>query len=221
MIIKICGLTRAEDALMAQEAGADVLGAIFGVPVSPRNNTFSQLQKIQQEIKDARFAVLLRNANTEETTLINRELKPDVIHFCGLEQEQQWAEVLNAEPDRQLWQTIGVPIDDPKDEQWKHRLDACWGRDEIQQIVLDGSKSGLAGGTGATFPHQRVADHLGPDVKNVMVAGGLTPANVGEVLSIAPWGGVDVSSGVEAEKGIKDHQLIKDFVECARQPQKT
>ena len=217
MIIKICGLTKSEDLKCAQGAGADILGAIFAVPASPRNNDLNNLHELKTHADGARFAVLLRNAAKQDIDLINNEVQPDIIHLCGAEHEPQWGHILNAQPERSIWQTIGVPVDDPSDESWKRRLDECWDRDELDHIVLDGSKSGLAGGTGATFPHQRVADHLGVDSKRIIVAGGLKPDNISDILAIANWGGVDVSSGVESKAAIKDHELIEAFIKNSKQ----
>jgi phosphoribosylanthranilate isomerase len=217
MIIKICGLTKSEDLKRAQESGADTLGAIFGVPASPRNNDLDNLQRLKQDVDGAQFAVLLRNAGLEDLDLINTEVRPNIVHLCGTEYESQWGHILSAHPERLIWQTIGVPVDDPSDEIWKRRLDDCWDRDELDRIVLDGSRSGLAGGTGATFPHQSVADHLGGDSKRIVIAGGLKPDNIVDILTIANWGGLDVSSGVESEAAVKDHDLIEAFIKNARQ----
>ena len=211
MIVKVCGLTRAEDADWAEKCGAEVLGYIFGVPESPRNNKLNELLQLVTPRQSARKAVLLRNAPLLNVKELLTMLRPQIFHLCGQEDERSRGEIKNLAPEIELWQTIGIPVDDPQNENWKFQLDACWNDSAIARVVLDSAKSGQSGGTGSCFSHQNIAQHLGKDSANVMIAGGLNPDNIEAILNIAPWAGVDVSSGLEKSKGQKDPKKVRQF----------
>ena len=211
MIVKICGLTKAEDAHWAEECGAEVLGTIFGVPESPRNNPLEKLLQLVTPRQNAKHAVLLRNPPLQSIKELLTMLKPQIFHLCGQEDERCRGEIKNLAPDIELWQTIGIPVDEPQNENWKFQLDACWNDSALGRVVLDSAKSGQSGGTGRCFSHQNVAQHLGRDSAKVIIAGGLNPDNIEAILQIAPWAGVDVSSGLEKSKGQKDPQKVRQF----------
>jgi phosphoribosylanthranilate isomerase len=213
MIAKVCGLTQAEDALNAEKFGADVLGFIFGVPVSPRNNSLERLTQLVLPRSKALKAVLLRNPNFPEVRELCQHINPDIFHLCGQENAITWDQLKNLNPERHLWQTIGVPIDEPNNEAWKYQLDQCWLHSAVDQVVLDSAKSGQSGGTGCLFPLDKVVQHLGVDTHKIVIAGGLNPDNIEGVLKTAKWAGVDVSSGLEQSKGLKDVQKIKTFLD--------
>ena len=80
--------------------------------------------------------------------------------------------------------------------------------------LLEGEKRTVAGGTGETFAWEKAAALKGNS--KVIVSGGLKPENVAEAVTSLEPGGVDVSSGVEKELGIKDHRKVKEFIEAAR-----
>ena len=211
MIVKVCGLTRVEDALWAEKCGADVLGFIYGVAQSPRNNSLDQMAQLVLAHRGAQQAVLMRNPTLQNISDILSVVKPQIFHLCGQEDSHLRDAIKHRAPDVQLWQTIGVPIDQPKSEHWKYQLDECWSDSALTRVVLDSAKSGLSGGTGCVFPHLAVANHLGPDCKKVLIAGGINPDNIEAILKIASWAGVDVSSGLEHQKGEKDADKVKLF----------
>jgi phosphoribosylanthranilate isomerase len=215
--VKICGLTCSDDLIVAQEAGADVLGFIYGVPESPRSNRLEALPELLSHKKSSEFAILTRNATKTQLYDISLLSGVDIQHLCGQEPPDLWKELKDRSPDISIWQTIGIPIDDPTDEAWKHRLEICWDSGDCDTIVLDSAKGGKAGGTGQTFPFRVVADHLGIDSQNVWIAGGLTPDNLEPPLKIAQWKGLDVSSGVESSLGKKDHDKIRAFLQFTQQ----
>ena len=217
MLVKICGLTRPEDVLVAQEAGADVLGFIFGVPESPRSNALEALPELLEYKRKAKTAILTRNASLEQLEEINGLQNVDIQHLCGLEPVDVWKRIKDRSPSHSIWQTIGIPIDNPSDESWKYRLEECWSSNDCDTVVLDSAKGGKAGGTGQTFPFEMVATHLGAECQSVWIAGGLTPDNLEHPLSVASWKGLDVSSGVEATPGKKDHDKMRAFLQFAQQ----
>lgn len=86
-----------------------------------------------------------------------------------------------------------------------HRWQGC---EDVERLLVDGSK---VGGTGEGFDHQQLCEHLLPDASPILLAGGLTPENVATaVRRVHPWG-VDVSSGVERSRGLKDPDRILHF----------
>ena len=85
-------------------------------------------------------------------------------------------------------------------------------------MVLDSSRGGKTGGVGKTFPLKQVVEHLGEDLGGAILAGGLNPDNLTEVLQSCRPMGVDVSGGVESQPGMKDPERVRRFIEIAKQP---
>jgi phosphoribosylanthranilate isomerase len=197
--IKICGLTRAEDAVAAAEAGADAIGLVFAE--SPRRVTADQARAILRDLAPwvLRIGVFVDETPAEIARLVQMA-EIDRIQLHGFE-------------DPIVRQLVGTRI-----------LRAFRARDPgiLQEIresaertfLLDAWSATLAGGTGRTFDWTlaRRATEFG----NLILAGGLTPDNVGEAIQdVAPFG-VDVSTGVEVSPGIKDPARIRAFVDAVR-----
>ena len=96
------------------------------------------------------------------------------------------------------------------DEEQVRRWDAC---PDVDVLLIDGS----AGGHGESFEHGRLVAMMSDIETPVVLAGGLTPDNVAEAIRVVQPFGVDVSSGVESSRGVKDHGLIRAFCEAARE----
>jgi phosphoribosylanthranilate isomerase len=233
--VKICGITNLEDALVAIEAGADLLGFIFYEP-SPRYVAPKMVREIVAAIKN-------RGADSEEREAIAKNHAPrSTLHalplFVGVFVNASLATITRILDDCQL-DAAQLHGDEPPDmlaqlngRAYKAiRPQSQQEAEELIQkylppacssfilhpsslILLDAYHPTLYGGTG------HVSDwSLAADIARrypTMLAGSLTPTNVAEAIrAVRPWG-VDVSSGVEAAKGKKDHDKVRAFVTAAK-----
>lgn len=201
MKIKICGICRVEDGLAACAAGADFLGFIF-YPPSARYLTPERAEALIAQLPPGpeRVGVFVDEA-PERMLAIARQ--------CGLSRLQVHGRAAAAP----LPELAGFPL---------LRAFAPRGRDELpalatlapdQPILIDTPCAGF-GGSGLTGDWE-LARELAAQ-RPLLLAGGLSPANVAEAIRrVRPWG-VDVSSGVELRKGEKDHGKIREFIAAAR-----
>ncbi|CAM2007418.1 phosphoribosylanthranilate isomerase [Acanthopleuribacter pedis] len=197
--IKICGLTRGEDVHAAVEAGADLLGFIH-VPKSKRFVDVDQIECLLQLVPDhVASVVVVQNAAEETLDMLRDRLRFKWIQFHGDED----VDVVRR---YRGYKAQAIYLDRDLDEPLA-KLDPG-----APFNLLDSAVAGASGGTGLTFNWSLLAEWPG----NLMVAGGLTPDNVGELIrSYAPWG-VDVAGGVEAAPGVKDPQKIQAFIQAVR-----
>jgi len=193
--VKICGITRTEDALAAARAGADAIGLVF-YPPSPRCLSLERARMLRKALPPFVTAIaLFVNPSREDVERVLAEVRPDALQFHG-------------EEDAAFCAQFGVPY-----------IKACRvreGTDLLQYFSSFADAQGwLAdayveayGGVGAQFDWRLV-----PSVRErpLILSGGLTVENVAEALRVVkPWG-VDVSTGVESAKGIKDAAMIEAF----------
>jgi phosphoribosylanthranilate isomerase len=200
MKVKICGLTRREDAICAAEAGADMLGFVFAP--SPRRVTPEQVQLITEDLPGQVLKVgVFVNEDITTVRAIIEECGLDYVQLHGDEIPEYCAE-LGPRAVKAVRVRCAADIDQLRDY-------AC------SVYLLDAFDPIARGGTGTQFDHSlaREAKQYG----NIIIAGGLTPDNVADaVRAVRPWG-CDVSSGVEKEKGVKDHALICQFIRSAKE----
>jgi len=195
--VKICGITRAEDALAVVEAGADAIGLVFYEP-SPRAVTLKQAQEIVQSVPA--FVTVTALFVNPEPSLVQEVLngvRIDLIQFHGDEDstfcEQFKHPYIKAIRVRQASDVVASSLRFPS----------------AQGILLDSYKPGVPGGTGETFDWSLIpADKT----KAIILAGGLTPENVADAIELVQPFALDVSGGVEEAKGIKDHGKINQFL---------
>lgn len=196
--IKICGITRVEDALAAAEAGADAIGLVF-YPPSPRAVSAEQAADIVRALPPFVTTVgLFADAEADDVRRVLRQVPLDLLQFHGDEPaaycrqfQRPWMKALRVRPGDDL-----------------NQLAARW--PDAAGILLDSYKAGVPGGTGETFDWSAIpAERKWP----LVLAGGLDAANVvSAIAATRPWA-VDVSGGVEASKGIKDSEKIQAFVQ--------
>ena len=202
--IKICGVTRIEDALCAASAGADAIGLIF-YPPSPRAVTIEQATSISDVLPPFVSTVaLFVNASVQEVEDVIRHLRPSILQFHGDE-------------DAAFCTQFGVPfIKAGRVGETMRPADLLEYADEFKTaraVLLDTLARGLYGGSGESFDWKLIPTEMR---RRVLLSGGLHPENVsGAIQLIRPWA-VDVSSGVEASKGVKDHAKIHKFIEEVR-----
>jgi len=199
--VKICGIKRIEDALAAAECGADAIGFVFE-PKSPRYVKPDQAQLIVQSLPPFVTTVgLFVNAAPDTVETILQHVSIDLLQFHGNETPEQCRRYHRP-------YIKAIHMHDHVDLQdGAHRFVDAKG------LLLDTASQHVAGGSGQSFDWGRIPPALG---KPVILAGGLTPENVaGAVRQVHPYA-VDVSSGVEVGKGIKDPAKIAAFINAVR-----
>lgn len=203
--IKVCGITRPEDAQHAAALGVDAIGLVFYAP-SPRAVTVEQASAVVAALPPFVTVVgLFVNAAQDELRNVLDQVPIDVLQFHGDESPED-CEGCNRPFIKAIRMRDGVDL-----QAEANRFASASG------LLLDAYQPGVPGGTGESFEWSRVPGaSKGGVAKPVILAGGLTPANVGEAISVVQPYAVDVSGGVESEKGIKDHSKMAEFVKAVR-----
>jgi phosphoribosylanthranilate isomerase len=199
--VKICGLRRVEDAAVAVEAGAHLIGLVFAESrrqVDPQ--TAAEISHVARA-GGAQVVGVFVNEDVERMNRLVRECGLDYIQLSGDETD----EVVDA-LDAPAIRTVHVTPDlDPA------ILAERIAGSRAALVLLDTARVGTRGGTGETFDWTAIP-HL---EREILLAGGLHAENVGEAIRrVRPWG-VDVSSGVERD-GVKDRDRIREFLAAAR-----
>ena len=199
--VKICGITRSEDAQFAVAAGADAIGLVF-YEKSPRCVNNKQAAEISQLMPAFVTRVaLFKDADRSFIQSVLQQVEIDLIQFHGSE-TVVFCEQFNLPYIKALGMKDPLcDVDYLKDSVTKYAT--------AKALLLDGHAPGEAGGTGETFDWASVAAVAKP----VILAGGLTAENVTRAIEIAQPFAVDVSSGVESAPGIKDREKITDFMQ--------
>ena len=194
---KICGITRIEDALAAAEAGADAIGLVF-YPKSPRAVTVLQARAIIAALPPFITTVgLFVNASRCELNETLDAVALDMLQFHGDETPEECDGY-----HRPYIKALRVKAGDDI-------AGVCRTYRNARGVLLDTYVEGVPGGTGETFDWALIPDDLD---KPVILAGGLTSANVAQAIAqVRPYA-VDVSGGVEQSKGIKDREKILAFM---------
>lgn len=196
---KICGITRIEDALIAAEAGADAIGLVFYAK-SPRAVSIQQARDIVAALPAFVTTVgLFVNASREELNDVLAGVALDLLQFHGDESpaecesyQRPYIKALRVKPGDDIAQ-LAAPYA------------------KARGILLDTYVPGVPGGTGAAFDWSLVPSGL---PQPVILAGGLSAANVQAAIEqVRPYA-VDVSGGVEVGKGIKDAAKIRAFMQA-------
>ena len=203
--VKVCGITRLEDALAAITHGADAIGLVFYGP-SDRNASISQAVAIANHIPAFVSVVgLFVNAKADFVQQVLSEVKLDLLQFHGDETPSYCAQY-----QRPYIKAIRVKPD-------TNLLQCAKDFSSAKGLLLDTYTEGVAGGTGHVFdwnliPQQLINMQLGL-LPPVILAGGLTSANVAQAIAQVRPFAVDVSGGVESAKGIKDVAKMAAFMQ--------
>ncbi len=200
-LVKICGITNSDDALAAAEAGADALGLMFYEP-SPRHVSIETAAGIARALPLSVIKVgVFVNAPEETVLRAIAECGLNILQFHGDETPEycQLFPVMTIKAFRIRDAESLKPLADYETDAW----------------LLDAFVADKPGGTGERFNWDLAvqAQKLG---RPIFLAGGLTVDNVTEAVSQVHPYGVDVSSGVEASPGRKDHQKMRAFVQAAK-----
>lgn len=214
--IKLCAMTNVEDALAAVDAGADAIGLIFA-PSQRRIEPAKAAEIVDALPSTIEKIGVFRNETPANIAKVINQVKLTGVQLHGgepFETAISVFEALGAQRGvlRRVIKTVHVG---PGIEISLRNLPDRG----VDAILLESANLNEGGGTGKTFAWGRVAALL-PEGPRFIVAGGLSPENVAEAIGVFhPWG-VDVCSGVEAEKGKKDHSKMKAFVNAVRQAEK-
>ena len=209
--VKICGL-KTEAALdAALAAGADYVGLVFCTK-SPRNLDLATARQLAERARGrAKIVALLVDPDDKQLQDVVAAVAPDIIQLHGSETPERVAEVAKRFG-RPVLKAVKVAIADDA-------LAALAYAGKADRILFDakapeGRAGALPGGNGLAFDWQALAGVRGK--LDYMLAGGLTPANVGEAIRLTGAKAVDVSSGVESRPGEKDPELILRFLRAAK-----
>lgn len=207
--VKFCGLTRPADARAAAELGARYLGVIFAG--GPRNLEASRAREVLDgagiDAEVERVGVFGR-ASPAVIAATVREARLDIVQLHAdpsVDEIRVVAETSGA----RVWAVVRVDGTLVRGD-----LDDIWMASEA--LVLDSKTPRSLGGTGNSFDWEAAQRAVRPHAAMLVVAGGLTPANVAEAIESLSPDVVDVSSGVESSPGIKNHTRMAEFVDAVR-----
>lgn len=189
---KVCGLTRPEDVLAVQQAGACYAGLIF-YSKSPRAVTLAQAKALV-ETAPLQFVGVFVNESEQQVASIAAELSLAAVQLHGDEDDAYLERLRPLLPaGTEIWRAYRIADSLPNFT------------NQADRLLLDTYQPGVAGGTGERFNWQLLSK-LQSKVP-VMLAGGLTPNNISDALAL-PVAGLDINSGIEQAPGIKDHDLL-------------
>ena len=199
--VKICGITRLQDLHDACNAGADALGFVFYEP-SPRHVSIATAAALVRALPPFVQSVgLFVNADPAFVESVLRDVPLDLLQFHGDERPADCVRF-----NRPYIKAVRV---NPQTDLLKYAADF----DASRGLLLDAYVPGQPGGTGSRFDWNLIPQNL---PHSVVLSGGLNPDNVIEAVQrVKPWA-VDVSSGIEAAKGIKDPNKMAQFIARAK-----
>jgi phosphoribosylanthranilate isomerase len=209
LLVKICGLTTRETLDAALAAGADMVGFVF-FPPSPRHLGLEAARELGRAAKDRALKVAL-TVDADDATIGNiiETLRPDLLQLHGHESTARI---------RDLKGRFGLPVMKAIPVATAADLAPLAGYTAVCERILFDARAPKGatrpGGLGATFDWH-LLENLALE-RPFMVSGGLSIDNVAEAVRITRADGVDVSSGVERAPGVKDCDMIRDFVRAAR-----
>jgi phosphoribosylanthranilate isomerase len=188
--VKICGITRVDDAVFAEHAGADAIGVVMFSPNSRRSVPESRAREIFGALGPFVTRVIVTHTHSEEDLIRILALRPDTIQISH-------PFVFDSDPGVRVLRVIGRGAVVPAD---------------CDAVIVDESM-----GAGKKFDRDFARDVVKTSGVPVILAGGLTPENVGDAIrEVRPYA-VDVASGVETTPGIKDHHKIAAFIAAAQE----
>ena len=215
--VKICGTTSIHDACLAADAGADYSGILVDVASSERSLTTAQAVEIAND-SPIPSVLLLYNRTTSDIQEAVSQIQPFAVQLLGQETPQQ-VEQLKRVVTCQLWKSVYLPAGSPEN------VDKSAVREQMQAYSEAGADYLLFdsvdisvepprfGGTGKTCDWQVAAELIAESPLPVFFAGGIRPENVKDAIEMMTPYGIDLCSGVEATKGVKDQQKLEQLME--------
>jgi phosphoribosylanthranilate isomerase len=201
--IKICGLTREDDALFCADQGADFLGFIF-VPSTPRFVEPERAVTIAAKVRERgeqrpKIVGVFRDASSDYVREIGNLVGLDLVQLQGSESNDQARE-------------LGLPV--VKTLRVGETLPDTQCCPSADWLLFDTYDERRAGGTGRCFDWSLLAQY--ERSKPFFLSGGLTPENVAAGISLVRPDAIDLASGVESEPGVKDHDKVARLFERVR-----
>jgi phosphoribosylanthranilate isomerase len=194
--VKVCGLTRVEDIAAAEAAGADAIGLVL-VPESPRAITIDRAAELAATVK-TQGVLLTKDLLPEDVVAAALAVGVDAVQLYGA----------HASEAAEMAAAVGLFVLRPVEVDFELGLIP-----ESHVPLFDNRSGSNLGGSGLPFDHRL----LPTTDRRFVLAGGLGPDNVGDVIrATRPWG-VDASSRLETRPGVKDHDLVARFVREAKQ----
>jgi phosphoribosylanthranilate isomerase len=207
IIVKICGLSTPETLEATIAAGADMAGFVF-FEKSPRHIDFETARELGRLAAGRiRKVALTVNASDDELASVIAALEPDLLQLHGRETPQRAHEI------RTLFR---LPVIKAIGVETRADVDAAAAYEAADILLFDAKpapNAAVPGGAGVVFDWNLLRN-IG--AKNWMLSGGLGPDNVAGALRLTGAPGVDVSSGVERARGVKDEARILAFIAAAR-----
>lgn len=203
--IKICGITRVEDAIHAENCGADAIGLNF-CAASRRCLTPAAAEQIAGTVGPQMVRVgVFVNSTEEEIRSVAGATPLDMVQLHG-DEPLELIERLQPLP-----VIRAVRWNDESVEQLRARYSTCG----AVALLVDAYSASAYGGTGERVDWRRAAELVKALPMPLVLAGGLTADNVGEAIRTTACAAVDVASGVESSPGVKDRELVERFVAAA------
>ncbi len=200
--IKICGVTREEDAIFCAEEGADFLGFIF-VPSSPRfvepEKAATIAARVREQEKHPKIVGLFRDASNDYIREIHALVGFDLVQLAGSENDDAIRELgIPAVKTLRVGDTLPDTHSCPN---------AAW-------LLFDTYDERRAGGTGRRFDWSLLATY--ERSKPFFLSGGINPENIVAAVTLVRPDAIDLSSGVESAPGVKDHDKVARLFERVR-----
>ncbi|MCZ9883079.1 phosphoribosylanthranilate isomerase [Arthrobacter sp. B2a2-09] len=197
MFVKVCGLSTPESVQAAVESGADAVG--FVLTKSPREVSPDRARDLLVHVPEGVAAVgVFRHETAADAVATAREAGLEWIQLHGSRSPEDVKTVHDA--GMRLIRAVTMGATPGEFEEWGEEL-----------LLIDAAVPG----SGESWDYSSVRN-LGLGARNWLLAGGLTPSNVGAAALEAEAWGVDVSSGVESSRGVKDLDLVRAFVQAAK-----
>ncbi len=217
--IKICGTTSLDDAQLAIDAGADALGFVF-YENSPRHVDPEVARQIVRQLpaKVEKVGVCVDRSATQIRALVD-QVGLTAIQVHSTSENGDWLDELLSARERLGVKKLIVAVPATR-LSFMERATGNKMTSALDAVLVDSASENKPGGTGKKFDWQSAQFDIQKLKVPVIVAGGLTPANVTEAMNDFHPFGVDVASGVEARPGKKDAQKVRAFIDAVRSADK-
>jgi phosphoribosylanthranilate isomerase len=213
--VKICGLTRPDDVLIACQAGANFCGVVVEVPASPRSLSHQQARSLFA-LMTVPPVLVTRGKSLDELIDLTHALQPAVLQLHGDEPPELVA-TLKRQIACALWKALPIPVDADTNLLPSLLSQArAFLRAGADALLLDAATPKGFGGQGVCPSWELTAELVRRLDAPCWLAGGLTPENVADAIKTVRPFGVDVSSGVEVSPGVKDPEKVWQFCQRAK-----